>query len=50
MADYPGSGSNSTLGANLKEVYAGTSPAKKFRRLKKMLGTPVSGIKKLLPE
>jgi hypothetical protein len=37
MADYPGAESNSTMGDNLKEVYAG-KPLKKFRRLKKLLG------------
>jgi len=35
MAEYKGSNSNSTMGANLKEVYPKNN---KFAKLKKMLG------------
>ena len=33
MSDYNGSNSNSTMGANLKEVY----PNKKFKKILKLL-------------
>lgn len=36
MADYPGSNSNATIGANLKEVYD-KKPKKKFPKLEKLL-------------
>lgn len=37
MADYPGSNSNNTMGANLKEIYSKDGKKKKFSKLQNLL-------------
>ena len=38
MAEYQGSNSNATMGANLKEVYPKDKKKKKFSKIIKLMG------------